>query len=129
MSKTATDLVAEARKRIQSVTADELARELQEGNVTLVDLREQDERERKGVIAGAIHVPRGVLEFAADPADPDHRQELQFSSRLIIYCAAGGRSALAADTLQTMGYTNVAHLDGGVVAWKAFLSAQNVKRG
>jgi rhodanese-related sulfurtransferase len=59
-----------------------------------------------------------MLEFYADPTSPYHRAEFEPARRLILHCAAGGRSALAADTLQQMGYTDVAHLDGGFTAWK-----------
>jgi rhodanese-related sulfurtransferase len=59
-----------------------------------------------------------MLEFWADPTSPYHREEFDPARRTVLYCASGGRSALAADTLQRMGYTNVAHLDGGIKAWK-----------
>jgi rhodanese-related sulfurtransferase len=64
------------------------------------------------------HAPRGMLEFWADPTSAYHREEFDPARRTILYCASGGRSALAADTLQRMGYANVAHLDGGIKAWK-----------
>ena len=117
-AKTATQLVHEAKQRVQNLTVEQVAAELTQGTVTLVDLREPAEWEA-GMVAGAIHVPRGLLEFAADPTSPAHRRELDPHQRVILYCASGGRSALAADTLQTMGYTNVAHLDGGFKAWAA----------
>jgi rhodanese-related sulfurtransferase len=82
-------------------------------------LRETDERANSGVIANSVHVPRGLLEFVADPSSEDHKQEFQFSRRIVLYCAAGSRSALGAFVLQRMGYTNTAHLDGGLRAWKA----------
>ena len=68
---------------------------------------------------GAVHVPRGMLEFHADPASPYHLDALDPERRTILYCASGGRSALAAETLQRMGYCNVAHVDGGYKAWQA----------
>ncbi len=86
--------------------------------VTLVDIREDDERAQSGAIPGAVRAPRGMLEFWADPTSPYHREEFSPDRRTILYCASGGRSALAADTLQGMGYGNVAHLDGGIKAWK-----------
>lgn len=116
MIKPAWELVAEAKARVQNLTVDQVEGELSNGAV-LVDLREPHEREAIGTIPGAIHVPRGELEFVADPATALHRSEFQEDARLILHCALGGRSALAADTLQQMGYKNVAHLDGGIKAW------------
>ena len=71
---------------------------------------------RDGVIPGAAHAPRGMLEFYADPTSPYHRKEFDPARRVVLHCASGGRSALAADTLKQMGYQNVAHLDGGFKA-------------
>jgi rhodanese-related sulfurtransferase len=115
---TAAQLVQEARQRIQNLSVDQVAGELAQGGVVLVDIREPGEW-AAGRIPGAIHVPRGLLEFNADPTSPAHRRELDPGQRVILHCASGGRSALAADTLQKMGYTNVAHLDGGFKAWVA----------
>ncbi len=84
----------------------------------MVDIREPAEREKEGAIPGAIEAPRGMLEFWADPSSPYHREQLSPDRRIILHCAAGGRSALAAVTLQEMGYEHVAHLDGGIRAWK-----------
>jgi rhodanese-related sulfurtransferase len=119
MAKTATDLVAEAKQRIQNLTVDQMAEELERGDALLVDLREPDERQEHGTVPGAVHAPRGMLEFWADPTCSFHRAEFDPNRRVILYCGGGGRSALAADTLQHMGYANVAHLDGGFSAWKA----------
>ncbi len=116
--KSATQLVAEAKRRVTNLTVDEVAAELEAGDPLIVDIREPAEREQHGSIPGAIAAPRGMLEFYADPTSPYHLPELDPSRRVILHCAAGGRSALAADTLQQMGYTDVAHLDGGFTAWK-----------
>ena len=116
--KTAADLVKEAKQRVENLTAEQVAQEMASGQVTLVDLRESSERPA-GVIPGGIHAPRGMLEFYADPTSAYHRRELNPQGRVILHCASGGRSALAADTLKQMGYTNVAHLDGGFKAWQA----------
>jgi len=113
---TVATLVAEAKSRVENLGPDEVASELAAG-AALVDLREEDERRRLGVISGAIEAPRGMLEFWADPASPYHRPEFDPNARIILVCASGGRSALAADTLQSMGYSRVAHLDGGLKAW------------
>jgi len=117
-TKTTMELVAEAKGRIQNLTPDETARELENGEVVLVDLREPAELAEQGVIPGAIHAPRGMLEFYADPASAYHRKEFQPGARTILYCASGGRSALACDTLRGLGYDDLAHLDGGLMAWK-----------
>lgn len=116
--KSAGAMVTEAKSRVQNLSVDQVADELQTG-ATLVDLRESEERQRDGAIPGAVHAPRGMLEFYADPTSPYHRPEFVPDKRMILHCASGGRSALAADTLQQMGYRNVAHLDGGIKAWKA----------
>ena len=118
MAKTAAELVAEAKQRVENLTVDQVAAELERGDALLVDLREPGEL-AQGSIPGAVHAPRGMLEFWADPTSAYHRAEFDPSRRVFLHCASGGRSALAADTLQEMGYTNVAHLDGGFNAWKA----------
>jgi rhodanese-related sulfurtransferase len=119
MAKTAADLVAEAKQRVQNLTVEQTAEEFERGDALFVDLREPSEREEHGAIPGAVHAPRGMLEFWADPTSSYHRAEFDPNRRIILHCAGGGRSALAADTLQHMGYANVAHLDGGFNAWKA----------
>ena len=118
MAKTAADLVTEAKQRVENLTVDQAADEIERGDALLVDLREPGEREAQGAIPGAVHAPRGMLEFWADPASAYHRSEFDPNRRVILHCASGGRSALAADTLQQMGYGNVAHIDGGFTAWK-----------
>ena len=118
MATTASEMVANAKQHIESLTVDQVARELESGEALLVDLREPEERAQHGSIPGAIHAPRGMLEFWADPTSAYHRPEFDPSRRVILHCASGGRSALAADTLQQLGYANVAHLDGGLKAWK-----------
>lgn len=112
-------LVAEAKSQIRNLTADEVAARIEAGGVTLVDVREPEEVQRDGAIAGAIQAPRGMLEFYADPASPYYRDEFDQSAPTIVYCASGGRSALATQALQALGYTDVAHLDGGIKAWTA----------
>jgi rhodanese-related sulfurtransferase len=116
--KSAAELVAEAKQRVVNLTVADVAAEIEAGDPLIVDVREPAEREENGSIPGAISAPRGMLEFYADPTSAYHRPEFDPSRRVILHCAAGGRSALAADTLQQMGYTDVAHLDGGFTAWK-----------
>jgi rhodanese-related sulfurtransferase len=116
--KSATDLVKEAKQQIKNLTPDQVQAELSKGNATLIDIRESEELKQNGKIAGAAHAPRGMLEFYADASLPYHRPEFDKNKRIILHCASGGRSALAAATLKQMGYENVAHLDGGFKAWK-----------
>jgi rhodanese-related sulfurtransferase len=118
VGKTAAELVAEAKGRVENLSVDEVAAELTSGDAVLVDLREPEELSASGKIPGSVHVPRGMLEFRADPTSAYHQEPFDPSRRVIVHCAAGGRSALAAATLQDMGYTNVAHLEGGFTAWK-----------
>lgn len=112
------DLIAEARSTIDNLSAQEMVRALEAKDVLLVDLREPGERTEHGAIPGALAAPRGMLEFYADPATPYHKKEFDPSRRVLLYCASGGRSALAGATLKRLGYPRVAHLDGGFKAWK-----------
>lgn len=114
---TAASLVEEARSRVENLTPAQVAGEL-EGDVLLVDLREPEEVLANGRIVGSVRAPRGGLEFWADPTHRRHRPEFHPSRRVILFSTSGARSALAADTLQRMGYRRVAHLDGGLDAWK-----------
>lgn len=116
--KAAAEMVADAKRQIENLTPEGVASELDAGDVILVDVREDDERAQSGAIPGSVSAPRGMLEFWADPTSPYHRKEFDPARRTILYCASGGRSALAAETLQRMGYDKVAHLDGGIKAWK-----------
>ncbi|MER6590676.1 rhodanese-like domain-containing protein [Micromonospora purpureochromogenes] len=118
MAITAQQLVAQAKSEISNLSVEEVARELEGDSETLVDIREPDEVRRDGSIPGAVAAPRGMLEFWADPASPYHRPEFDPSGRTILYCASSGRSALAVQALQSLGYTDIAHLEGGVKAWK-----------
>jgi rhodanese-related sulfurtransferase len=87
--------------------------------VCFVDVRDVRELEREGVIPGAVHAPRGMLEFWVDPESPYHRAVFAEDREFVLFCAAGWRSALAAKTLQDMGLSRVAHIEGGYTAWKA----------
>ncbi|WP_309572791.1 rhodanese-like domain-containing protein [Deinococcus sp.] len=113
---TAAQMVQDARARTETLTPAQVADELAHGAV-LVDIREPTEHVQTGVIPGSVSAPRGMLEFWADPASPYHRAEFDPARRVILHCASGGRSALAADTLKQLGYENVAHMDGGIKAW------------
>lgn len=115
--ESAAGMVADAKTQVENLNVEQVAKEVEAGAV-LVDVRDAEERERDGAIPGAIHASRGMLEFYADPALPYHKSELEPDRRVILHCASGGRSALAAMTLKQMGYAEVAHLDGGFTAWK-----------
>ena len=123
--KTAAQQVAEAKAQLENLTPDQVEAEVAHGAV-LVDVREDAECAACR-IPGALHVVRGMLEFLADPASPRHLSQLDPARRVILHCASGGRSALAAMTLRQLGYANVAHLDGGMQAWLA--AGKPVTRG
>jgi len=111
--------VEEKKKRIENLSVEALAAELERDAVDLlVDLRELQERVDLGTIPGSKHVPRGMLEFWADPASPYYRDWFQEGSRIVVFCAGGGRSVLAALALEEMGFANVAHLEPGFSGWQ-----------
>jgi rhodanese-related sulfurtransferase len=116
VTQTAAGMVAQAKARIENLTPDQVEQELANGAL-LVDIREPEERATSGAIADNTHAARGMLEFYADPTSAYHRPEFDPDRRIVLYCASGGRSALAVDMLEQMGYANVAHLDGGLKAW------------
>lgn len=118
MSRSAMDMVREAKQQIDNLSPQEVADEIANGKATLIDIREGEELKQSGKIEGSVHASRGMLEFYADDTLPYHKPEFDKNKRIILHCAAGGRSALAAKTLKDMGYDNVAHLDGGFKAWK-----------
>ena len=112
-------LVARAKSEITTLSADEAARLQAEDRALLVDIRDIRELDREGRIPGAIHAPRGMLEFWIDPDSPYHKPAFATNKTLILFCASAWRSALAAKTLQDMGVPNVAEMDGGFKGWKA----------
>lgn len=116
--KTVKSMVDEAMAAITTYSIEQ-ARELHgRDDVQFIDIRDVRELEREGVIPGAAHAPRGMLEFWVDPASPYHKPLFADESKeFILYCGAGWRSALAAKALQDMGMINVAHIDGGYAAW------------
>ncbi len=111
-------LLAEANAVIETISVQDLPYHLDDPQVVLVDVREIDERESEGIIPGSLHVPRGLLEFQADPESPAYNTALKPEGRVILYCGTGGRSALAGKTLRDMGYSDVASLAGGYAAWR-----------
>ncbi len=109
-------LLAEANAAVETVPVAEVLRLQSAGDTVLVDVREGSEY-AEGHLPGALSVPRGLLEFIADPEAPIHNPALSSGKRLVLYCGSGGRSALAAKTLSDMGVANVSHMGGGFGAW------------
>jgi len=122
-TRTVSTMVVDARMKIENLDVADAAREIAAGGVTVIDLREPAEIDATGSIPGAVLVPRGMLEFRADPTSAYHQVELDPSRRTLLVCASGGRSALATLTLQQMGYLDVAHIDGGMAAWRDLSNA------
>jgi rhodanese-related sulfurtransferase len=112
------DLVAEATARIETVTAEQARAWFGDPGVVFVDIRDPRELQRDGMIPGAFHATRGMLEFWVDPASPYHKPVFASGKRFVFYCAGGMRSALATDTVKTMGLAPVCHIEGGFKAWK-----------
>lgn len=117
--KSAQQLVEEANAQVVTVSLAEARALLARDDHQFVDLRDVRELEREGVIPGAFHAPRGVLEFWVDPQSEYFKPVFGQGKRLVLFCAAGWRSALATKTLQDMGMTEVCHVEGGFTAWKA----------
>lgn len=118
MKKGFKQLLAEAEAEIDTVTAAEAVSLAGDPNVMLVDLRDVRELEREGVIPGAFHAPRGMIEFWVDPESPYFKPVFGSGKRFVFFCAAGWRSALATQQVQHMGLGPVAHVAGGFGAWK-----------
>lgn len=117
--KSAIEMVKAAKQEIENLLPEQAHAEIANGNAIVIDIREPEEVNQNGKIAGSINAPRGMLEFYADSSMPYHKPEFNKEKRIILYCASSGRSALAAKTLKEMGYSNVAHIEGGINAWKA----------
>src|SRR6058998_2775501 len=105
-------LVADAKKNITEISPQDAAAKLKSGEAVIVDVREKDEWD-EGHIPGATHMSRGTIELDIEEKVPDT------NAMIICHCGGGGRSALAAETLQKMGYKNVRSMAGGFKAWKA----------
>jgi rhodanese-related sulfurtransferase len=110
--KTLKDLLAEANASIQKLSPAEAGEKIRSGDVLMLDVRDAAEVQQSGKIKGALNVSRGLLEFRADPDSPYYNPALQKDKTILLHCASGGRSALAAKTLQDMGYTSVFNIGG-----------------
>ena len=107
-------LISEASEQIKTISADEALKLNNENKSNLIDLREESELINSGSIENSTHIPRGLLEFSLNPNSPLIQNNLiDINKEIVLFCAAGGRSALAAKTLKDMGFKNVSHIDGG----------------
>ena len=118
ITKTVKMLVAEAKQQTNSISPADAHDRQQAGDAVLIDIRDIRELQRDGRIDGAFHAPRGMLEFWADPDSPYHKEIFATKGELVLFCASSWRSALAAKTLQDMGFSNIRDMDGGFTAWK-----------
>jgi len=112
--KSANDLVNEALLEIRTISADEALTLFNEGKCNMIDIREKAELDKTGRVENSNHIPRGMLEFWLDPDGPYFKSgKLDMSKEMVLFCAGGLRSALAAKSLKEMGFENVSHIDGG----------------
>lgn len=118
MVKSVGEMLGQARASVAFESVAASAEALDAGTALVVDVRQSDEFGACR-IAGSVHAARGLLEFTADPASPRHSPEFDPERRIIVVSASGARAALAAATLQSMGYLDVSVLDGGLAAWIA----------
>ena len=118
MKKGFRQMLAEAEAEIETLPAPDATKLHGDPAVVFVDLRDPRELEREGRIPGAFHCTRGMLEFWIDPDSPYHKPVFAQDKRFVFYCAGGWRSALAAKTAHDMGLENVAHVAGGLAAWR-----------
>ena len=112
--KSPKSLINEALKEIKTISQSEALQLSKENKCNLIDIRDSLELEREGRVENSHHVSRGLLEFSIHPESPYVQNEnLDLNKELVLFCAAGGRSALAAKTLKEMGFKKVSHIDGG----------------
>ena len=117
LKKSAAEMVAAARSRIEEIETDDLIAIVEDPNVVIVDIRDIRERQRTGFIPGSVHAPRGMIEFWVDPDSPYFKEVFgQDDKKYVFHCASGWRSALTVATLQDMGF-EAAHLKEGFSTW------------
>ena len=115
--KSSQTLVSEALSKVKTITADEALKLSNEDKCTLIDIREKGELDKTGRIENSNHIPRGMLEFWLDPESPYFKSgKIDMNKEIILFCAGGLRSALAAKSLKEMGFEKVSHIDGGFAA-------------
>jgi rhodanese-related sulfurtransferase len=116
MALTVKQMLEAANAAVPKITPAEAREIIDKGNTLVVDVRDAPEVEKSGKVAGAVHVSRGMLEFRADPESPSHDKNFAKEKNVILYCASGGRSALAGKLLKDMGYEHVYNV-GGFKDW------------
>ena len=115
--KSSQTLVSEALSEVKTITADEALKLSNEDKCTLIDIREKGELDKTGRIENSNHIPRGMLEFWLDPEGPYFKSgKIDMNKEMVLFCAGGLRSALAAKSLKEMGFEKVSHIDGGFAA-------------
>ena len=115
--KSSKTLVSEALSEVKTITADEALKLSNEDKCTLIDIREKGELDKTGRIENSNHIPRGMLEFWLDPDGPYFKSgKINMNKEIVLFCAGGLRSALAAKALKEMGFEKVSHIDGGFAA-------------
>ena len=115
--KSSQTLVSEALSEVTTITAEEALKLSNEDKCTLIDIREKGELDKTGRIENSNHIPRGMLEFWLDPEGPYFKSgKIDMNKEMVLFCAGGLRSALAAKSLKEMGFEKVSHIDGGFAA-------------
>ena len=110
--------VEEIKQDLENLSVDDLKTEMAENpDILVIDIREIQELVELGTIPGSVHVPRGMMEFWASPTSPYYREFFKDNTRIVAFCAGGGRSAFAARDLKAMGFNDVAHLEPGFNGW------------
>lgn len=115
--KSAKDYLDQANATVPRLDAEEAIARVKAGNSIVVDVRDSSAIAESGTVAGALRIPRGFIEFAADEATPFHNSAMKKDADILLVCAAGGQAALAGKTLQDMGYQSVSNI-GGISDWK-----------
>ena len=112
--KSSQTLIEEALKTVKTISPEEALKLLNENKCNLIDIRDVSELQREGSVENSFHISRGLLEFAIHPDSVfSQREKLDPNKEMVLFCAAGGRSALAAKTLNEMGFKKVSHVEGG----------------
>ena len=112
--KSSQSLVSEALEQIKTISTEQAYDKANNNQCNLIDLRDIRELEKEGRIDNSLHIPRGMLEFWLDPESPYFKEgKLDMNKEMVLFCAGGLRSALAAKTLKDMGFEKVSHIDGG----------------
>ena len=118
LKKGVKEMIAEANSEIETVPVAGAEALLNDPNLQFIDIRDVRELEREGMVPGAFHAPRGMLEFWVDPESPYHKDVFDSGKKFVLYCQSAWRSALATKALQEMGLAPIAQLEGGFRAWK-----------